>query len=151
MILSRKEEIKVGDFCRIKYEKELISDKMTSKYSNKIFEVIKVKTNSLVEQDSKGEKLHCKKKWRKNNEKCWKNKELKEQEKVNKISKIARNSKKAGIPIENIIKSCRVRENPVKIDLYCKIYSIIYVINFTCRNRQPYFIFSPNSWKCKYD
>jgi hypothetical protein len=118
LILSKKEEINLGDFVRIKYEKELFSDKMTPKYSNKIFEVIKLKSNSLVVQDSKGEEYTVKK----SNVKIIKNVEnniiLKEQDNVNKISKIARNIKKAGVSAENIIEgSSRVRKKPVKLDL----------------------------------
>ena len=117
LILSKKEEIKVGDFCRIIYEKDLFSDKMTPKYSNKIFEIIKIKSNSLVVQDSKGENYTVKKSNVKIIKDVENNKVLKEQDNANKIHKIARNIKKAGVPIENIIEGPRVRKKTVKLDL----------------------------------
>lgn len=117
LILSKKEEIKVGDFCRIIYEKDLFSDKMTPKYSNKIFEIIKIKSNSLVVQDSKGENYTVKKSNVKIIKDVENNKVLKEQDKANKIHKITQNIKKAGVSTENIIEGPRVRKKKIIVDV----------------------------------
>ena len=45
------------------------------------------------------------------------NKVLKEQDNANKIHKIARNIKKAGVPIENIIEGPRVRKKKIIVDV----------------------------------
>jgi hypothetical protein len=118
LILSKKEEIKIGDFCRIIYDKDMFSDKMTPKYTNKIFEVISIKSNSLVVEDSKGEKYTVKK----SNVKIIKHVEnnvvLNEQENANQIHRIARQIRRAGVPAENIIEGQqRVRRQRNILDL----------------------------------
>ena len=53
--------IKVGDRVRIKKKDELFGDKMKSKYSNTIWEVVKVKSSTLYVKNPKGEEKKVKK------------------------------------------------------------------------------------------
>jgi hypothetical protein len=117
LILSKKNDIEIGDFVRIIYDKNQFDDKMTPKYTNKIFEVISIKSNSLVVIDSKGEEYKVKK----SNVKIIKHVEnniiLNEQENANQIHRIARQIRRAGVPVENIIEGPRLRRQRNILDL----------------------------------
>ena len=45
VIISNEDIINVGDKCRILLEKKLFQDKLSPKYSNKIYTIIKVGKN----------------------------------------------------------------------------------------------------------
>jgi hypothetical protein len=117
LILSKKNDIKIGDFVRIILEKTIYDDKMTPKFSNKIFEVIRLKSNSLFVTDSKGEEYKVKK----SNVKIVKNVEnnivLNEQDNANQIHRIARNIRRAGVPADNIIEGPRIRRRRDVLDI----------------------------------
>jgi uncharacterized glyoxalase superfamily metalloenzyme YdcJ len=117
LILSKKNDIKIGDFVRIILEKTIFDDKMTPKFSNKVFEVIRLKSNSLFVKDSNDEEYKVKK----SNVKIVKNVEnnivLNEQNNANQINRIVRRIRRAGVPIENIIEGPRLRRQRNILDL----------------------------------
>jgi hypothetical protein len=117
LILSKKNDIKIGDFIRIILEKTIYDDKMTPKYSNKIFEVLRIKSNSLVVKDSNDEEYKVKK----SNVKIVKNVEnnivLNEQNNANQINRIVRRIRRAGVPAENIVEGPRIRRRRDVLDI----------------------------------
>ena len=53
IIKSKIPIINVGDKCRIKNIHSLFEDKMSTRYSNEIYEIIKINTNTVIVKDNK--------------------------------------------------------------------------------------------------
>lgn len=104
-ILKDEVKINVGDFCRILTKKELFGDKLIPKYTDKIFEIIRVKNNSVIVKDDKNDEYKVKK----TDIKIVKDKEnnriFTKQRQVNKEYKIETKLKKDDHKEEDIIES----------------------------------------------
>ena len=90
---------------------------MTSKYSNEIYEITKVKNNSVIIKDEKGNLYKIKKDEIKVVPKPINNVVLKAKKSANKEAKIDRILKKENIQHENIIRQPRERKKTIKMDL----------------------------------
>lgn len=117
MLLTRN-EINVGDYCRVKLKKDSFSDKLQSKWSSDIYKIIKVKNNK-VEIEDKNSKVFIAKisDIKIINKNVENNIELKERVKANKESKIDRKLKKVDVKEDDIVEGKRVRKKTVKLDL----------------------------------
>ena len=102
-ILIKQIDINVGDFCRVLTKKELFEDKMIPKYSNKIFEVIKVKQNSVYVKDSDNKEYKVKKKDIKLVEQNDNYREFDEQKEAIKENRKEKVHKKLDVQPENIL------------------------------------------------
>ena len=96
-------EYKIGQYVRTLNEISQFGDKMTSKYSNEIYEITKVKNNSVIIKDEKGDLYKIKKDEIKIVPKPINNIILKEKKIANKEAKIDRILKKENIQQENIL------------------------------------------------
>jgi len=107
-LMENEIKINVGDFCRILTKTELFEDKMLPKYSHKIFEIIKVKSKSVIVKDPSNDKEYKVKKSEikivqdRNN-----NNEFNEQDEANKEHKIHNKLRRDNIRQENIIHNRR--------------------------------------------
>ena len=54
-------DFKVGQYVRVLNEKTIYDDKLKSKYTDKVFEIIKVKNNSVIIKDDKGDLYRARK------------------------------------------------------------------------------------------
>lgn len=108
------EEFQIGQFVRVLNEKSIMDDKMKSKYSDKIFEIVKVKNNSVIMKDDK-EGLY---RARKNEIKVIVKPDnpiiLKEKKKATIDSKQAKIFKKESIDESNIVEGKRERKANTK-------------------------------------
>lgn len=106
-ILKDEIKINIGDFCRILAKKELFGDKLIPKYTDKIFEIIRVKNNSVIVKDDKDKQYKVKK----TDIKIIKNKEnnqlFTEQREVNKEYRDEKKLKKEDQIPENITREPR--------------------------------------------
>jgi ribosomal protein L21E len=117
IIRSNDTIINIGDKCRLKIDISMFDDKMKPKYSNRIYEVVKVTKNSVIVKDSKNNELKVKKSNIKIITDVENVKELKELDNANYIHKVNRNIKKAGVQVENIVDGPRIRKKKTILDL----------------------------------
>ena len=105
IILKNNESFNIGDFCRILTKQILFEDKMLPKYSNKVFEIIKISQNSVTVKDSEDDEYKVKKSEIKLVDKDTKtnNKVFDEQKIAIKENKIVKSDKKLDNKQENII------------------------------------------------
>jgi len=108
-ITSNVDVINIGDKCRILLEKKTFDDKLSPKYSNKIYTIIKVGKNT-VSVINKDEVLKVKKSNIKIIEDVDNVAELKELEKATISNRAERFYKKEGIDSNNIIEGKRERK-----------------------------------------
>ena len=101
-IRADETEYKIGQYVRTLNEISKFGDKMTSKYSNEIYEITKVKNNSVIIKDEKGDLYKIKKDEIKVVPKPINNVVLKAKKSANKEAKIDRILKKENIQQENI-------------------------------------------------
>ena len=108
--------IKVGDNVRIKKSDVLFGDKMKSKYSHTVYEVVKIKSNTLYIKNSKGEE----KKVKKDNVKIVNVIEnVKGDEEIKKVAKEHKHKMKivrADVEENNIVEGNRIRKRNTKYD-----------------------------------
>lgn len=116
LIDSKEKSINIGDKCRLLVKKELFEDKMTPKYSNKVFTIIGLTKNSVYIEDSKGEQYKIKKRNIKIIKDVENNKELKEQKKANVSHTIDRKLKKVDVDTTNILDNKRIKKKNTKYD-----------------------------------
>ena len=116
LIESKEKSINIGDKCRLLVKKELFEDKMTPKYSNKVFTIIGLTKNSVIIEDSKGEEYKVKKRNIKIIKDVENHKELKEQKKANVSHTIERKLKKVDVDTTNILDNKRIKKKNTKYD-----------------------------------
>jgi len=109
-ITSKLDVINVGDKCRILLEKKVFQDKLSPKYSNKIYTIIKVGKNTVSVLD-KDEIVKVKKSNIKIIPDVYNNTDLKELEKATLSNRVERLNKKDGIDLSNIIEGKRERRD----------------------------------------
>ena len=104
------EDFKIGQFVRVLNEKSVMDDKMKSKYTDKIFEIVKVKNNSVIIKDDKEGLYRARKNEIKVIVKPDNPIELKEKKKATIDSKQAKIFKNESINETNIIEGKRERK-----------------------------------------
>ena len=108
-ITSKLDVINIGDKCRILLEKKTFQDKLSPRYSNKIYTIVKVGKNTVSVLDN-NELIKVKKSDIKIIEDVDNAVELKELEKATKSSRNARLFKRDNIELSNIIEGKRERK-----------------------------------------
>jgi hypothetical protein len=115
-ITSKVDVINIGDKCRILLERNTFQDKMTPKYSNKVYDIVKISKNSVYVIDN-----NYLVKVKKSNIKIVKHVEaaleLKERKNVNVYHRVDRMIVKSGVESSNIIEGKRERKRNTKYDL----------------------------------
>ena len=109
VIISNEDIINVGDKCRILLEKKLFQDKLSPKYSNKIYTIIKVGKNTVSVIDD-NEVIKVKKSNIKIISDVSNNTNLTELKKATLSNRIDRINKKDDINESNIIEGKRERK-----------------------------------------
>ena len=106
-------DIKEGLYCRILNKNKLFSDKMTSKYNDQVFKIMKIKNNSVIVENINDDSIEyeVKKSNIKIIPKPERVKELKEQKIASKENKVVRKLKKDDMNENNII---NVREERIR-------------------------------------
>ena len=106
------QEFKIGQFVRVLNEIGTYDDKQKSKYSEKIYEITKVRNNSVIFKDDKGNKYQARKNEIKIVVKPDNPIELKAKKQASVDSKQAKTHKDGGIKQENIIERSKRDKTP---------------------------------------
>ena len=115
-IISKLDVINIGDKCRILLNKKLFQDKLSPKYSNKIYTIIKVGKNTVSVMDN-NEIVKVKKSNIKIISDVYNITDLKEQKNATLSSSLQRLYKKTDVDKSNIIEGNRQKKKIVKLDL----------------------------------
>ena len=115
-IISKLDIINVGDKCRVLLNKKLFQDKLSPKYSNKIYTIMKVGKNTVsIIHNNEIEKV------KKSNIKIisdvYNKTDLKEQKNATLSNSLQRLYKKTDVDLSNIIEGKRQKKKIVKLDL----------------------------------
>ena len=109
-IISKEDIINVGDKCRILLEKKLFQDKLSPKYSNKIYTITKVDKNTVSVLDN-DEIIKVKKSNIKIIPDVYNDTKLSELKNATISNRLERILKKEDIDVSNIIEGKRERKN----------------------------------------
>ena len=115
-IISKLDIINVGDKCRVLVNKKLFQDKLSPKYSNKVYTIIKVGKNTVSINDN-NEIVKVKKSNIKIISDVYNNTDLKEFKKATLSNSLQRLYKKTDVDLSNIIDGKREKKKVVKLDL----------------------------------
>lgn len=115
-IMSKLNIINVGDKCRVLVNKKLFQDKLSPKYSNKVYTIIKVGKNTVSINDN-DEIVKVKKSNIKIISDVYNNTDLKEFKKATFSNSLQRLYKKTDVDLLNIIDGKREKKKVVKLDL----------------------------------